>query len=57
MKAASARVQTARWVAGVAAVVAVALAVVALLPQDPWRTSLLTWAVIAGLGAVTALVD
>ncbi|WP_326955424.1 hypothetical protein [Amycolatopsis sp. NBC_01286] len=57
MKAADVRVRTARWVAGVAAVVAVALAVVALLPQDPWRTSLLTWAVIAGLGAVTALVD
>ncbi|MEU4522594.1 hypothetical protein AB0F52_28250 [Amycolatopsis sp. NPDC024027] len=55
--AARARVRTSRGIAGICAMLSVALAALTLLPDGPWRTPLVSSAFIAGLSAVAALVD
>jgi hypothetical protein len=52
-----ARVRASRAIAGICAILSVALAALTLLPDGPWRAPLVSSAFIAGLSAVAALVD
>jgi aminoglycoside phosphotransferase (APT) family kinase protein len=54
--AAGTRARTFRWIAGICTLVSVARAAAALLPDGPCGTPFVSWAVVAGLAAGSALV-